>query len=453
MPNITTMLKISQELLEVLEKVRSASSIAQTLYEIGTQAQEATDRIELDDSGRPVVDYLSISSEDPTRISYLTQDRIERIKAAYEPSELEDTLWTSGRRYHGRPGVVISKILKSVGMKDLEVFANVFRAAAGVVKFDFKVVSGEAIRHWYHEGSYARNAGGSLYASCMKHSVCQDFLDMYVDNSDVISMLVMVDKNNMLLGRALLWEFEDMSGSGKVRLMDRIYSANDEDLPYHFKMWAQENGYLFKPVQKWNNSLDFVENGQSVRKRVSVKLNHFNYDKYPYLDTFKFLNARSGIVSNFMSPGCTKTLCCADGAYHDHDWLREDFIDGLYHHRSEMCEITYTKDSITGGPTRYTHNNNARYSEANETWILKTDGMHDPILSDYLFAGEYSHLNNMKRVMEVTKMRAKMDFGTFLNLACKNMSFAQVMARHSDLRSTWSENPSAVEQAVSDYFS
>jgi hypothetical protein len=443
--------KISQELLEVLEKVKSASSVALALYEIGTQ-DVSPDIIERDESGRPVVDYLSISSEDPTKISYLTQDRIDRIKAGtFGP--VDDILWTSSRRYHGRPGVVVSKILKSVTMKDLEVFANVFKAAASVVTFDFKVVSGESIRHWYHEGSYARNVGGSLYASCMKHSVCQDFLDLYVQNDDVISMLVMVDKNNMLLGRALLWEFDDIAGSGKVKLMDRIYSANDEDLPYHFKMWAQENGYLFKPVQKWNNSLDFVENGQTVKKRFSLKLNNFQYEKYPYLDTFKFLNTRSGIVSNFLTPGCTMTLCCADGSHHGSDWLREDFIDGTYHHYSEMSSITYNSDSIVGGPIRYTHGSNVRYSEINETCILKTDGMHDPILSDFLFAGELSHLNNMKRMMELTKMRAKVDFGTFLNLACKNMTFAQVMARHSDLRSTWSEDPTAVDRAVSDYFS
>ena len=442
--------KFSEELLSVLERMRSASVVADALYSLATDGEDSVD-FQTDEDGNPSVDYLSISSEDPLKISYLTPDRVARLLTVTHGNTRP--LWTSSRRYHARPTVVASRVLKSIPPKDLEVFNNIFRAVAGVVKFEFKVVSGESIRHWYHDGTYVRNCGGSLGASCMKHSVCQELLDLYVDNNEVISMLIMVDKNNMLLGRALLWEFEDLAGSGRVRLMDRIYTANDEELPHHFKVWAQENGYLFKPVQKWNNSLDFVENGQTVKKRLSVKLNHYRYDKYPYLDTFKFLNGRSGVVSNHLTPGCTKTLCCADGSAQRSDWLSEDFLDGLYHPTGEMAPITYDTESLNvTRPLRLTHGSNVRYSEVNETHILKSHCTQDPILGDYLFVGEYAHLNNKKRMVELAKLRARMDFQTYVSLACKHMTFTQVMASHDQLREEWRGNPESLDQAVASYF-
>lgn len=447
--------KLSPEIVSVLDKMKQSSVVADILHRIGT-GEEAPE-LSLDDDGSPSIDYLSISSEDPTKISYLTPDRTRRIRSA---SDDESVLWTSAWRYHGRPASVVARLLKSVSPKDLEVFGNMFRALASVVKFEFKVVSGESIRHWYHEGTYVRGCGGSLGQSCMKHPFCQEFLDLYVDNDEVISMLIMVDKKGMLLGRALLWEFEDLAGvisadgPAKVRVMDRIYTANDEELQHHFKMWAQENGWLYKHMQKWNNSLDLVGAGKVDRRRLSLKLKHFRYDKYPYMDTFKFMNGRSGILSNFLTPGCTKTLCCADGSVQRADWLCEDYLDGLYHHAGEMAPITYDKETI-GLPdksSRMTHQTNVRYSAVNDTHILKPDCMHDPIIGDFVFIGEYAHLNNKERMVELVKERARLDFQAFVSLACKNMTFAQVMARHAELQAQWRGDPSSVAQAVDSYF-
>jgi hypothetical protein len=42
-----------------------------------------------------------------------------------------------------------------------------------------------------------------------------------------------------LLGRAILWDLDS------IKLMDRIYTTNDEDLQFHFK-WGTENGFLYK---------------------------------------------------------------------------------------------------------------------------------------------------------------------------------------------------------------
>lgn len=441
-PEKMTRPKFSEELVSILDKLRSASTVAQALHDIATGKVEAAPAE--DDSA---LDYLSVSSDDPQRISYLTPVRAAAIEATAEDSA---ALWTSSKRYHGRPAVVASRILGgAASLKDLEVFSNVYKAAAGIVKFDFKVVSGEAIRHWYHEGTYVKGCGGSLGQSCMKHPVCQGFLDLYVDNDDAISMLVMVDKNGMLLGRALLWDF-DLADGSRARVMDRIYTAKDDDLPYHFKMWAQENGYMHKSAQKWNNSLDFIENGQPVRKRLSLRLKSHRYDAYPYMDTFKFLNGRNGELSNHLAAGVTKTLSSADGTVQRPDWLAEDFADGLYHHRGEMVPITYIEGGQAG--PRMTHASNVRYSEINEVHILRQHCMHDPVLGDHLFVGEYSHLNDKSRIRQAARLRAKMDFGTYVQIACKNMTFAQVMARHHELQDAWQQDLERIGQMVDAYY-
>ena len=53
-------------------------------------------------------------------------------------------------------------------------------------------------------------------------------------------MLVMLNLEGNLKGRALLWNF------GTNKIMDRIYTTDDEKLHLYFKKWATENGYLYK---------------------------------------------------------------------------------------------------------------------------------------------------------------------------------------------------------------
>jgi hypothetical protein len=57
---------------------------------------------------------------------------------------------------------------------------------------------------------------------------------LYCENQDKVSLLVMLNSSGGLLGRAILWDLDS------IKLMDRIYTTNDEDLQFHFKKWGQK---------------------------------------------------------------------------------------------------------------------------------------------------------------------------------------------------------------------
>ncbi len=124
---------ISDELRSVLETIKSESIVADLLLKRRHSKEDLVD---------DPVNFISISTQDSTRISYLTTERIGIIP--------ESEFWTSSRRFHMKPGGFISKIFKNISSKDVEVFSNLYRAEVRKPKFDFKIVSGEDIRSYYH---------------------------------------------------------------------------------------------------------------------------------------------------------------------------------------------------------------------------------------------------------------------------------------------------------------
>ncbi len=71
--------------------------------------------------------------------------------------------------------------------------------------YELKIVSGEEIKKWYLRDNYYghESDGGELWKSCMKHSTCQRFFDIYINNSNKISLVVLT-KSDKLIARALL---------------------------------------------------------------------------------------------------------------------------------------------------------------------------------------------------------------------------------------------------------
>ena len=163
-----------------------------------------------------------------------------------------------------KPGSFISKIFKKVSLEEVQKFSILFRNIQNKIEYNFNIVDGLKLSHYYHFNSYL-SGSGSLGCSCMKYDQCQDYLDLYTKNSDIIKMLVMTADNGQLIGRALLWEFDGN------KIMDRIYTIDDESYQYHFKKWADDNGYWYKKEQKWNNTLFFESKGKTIYKEISFQ--------------------------------------------------------------------------------------------------------------------------------------------------------------------------------------
>lgn len=189
---------------------------------------------------------------------------------------------TSNRKGDVKLGRFINKFLSAIGntfsAATIERLVNMYQAEVLLKKNAlnyFKVVEGEDIRKWYHENMYESSNGGQLANSCMRYPKCQDFLDIYTENTQVCKLLIFTPNEGKLSGRALLWTLEN----GK-KYMDRIYT-NKDSYDNLFLKWANENGYT-----------------KGIEASSVVKVNTKDYELYPYMDTFIFYDADEGKLSN-----------------------------------------------------------------------------------------------------------------------------------------------------------
>ena len=370
---------ISDDLKNVLLEIQD-SQVAQLLVK-GTHFED-----ELADD---YVNFISISKKDLTKISYLTKERYEVLTI--------DECWATTKRIMAKPGGFISKVFKNISDKEVEKFSTLFRSEVSKPKLNFQVFEGEEIKNFYHYSSYCERNGGSLHASCMKYDNCQSYLDIYTKNPDNCKIVVLFDNDDTkrIIGRALLWHFDDH------KLMDRIYTINDEAYQFYFKQWASKNGYYFKSEQNWFNTKQFEMLGsEKLNLNLILDLPNNKFDKVPYMDTFKFMDYE-GKLYNYQPKGTEYyTLTDTGGRKNGYDHLITDYIDGILRYRGEAYRLRYLE---TDDDRVYTHPNNCEYSEIMDTYILKNHCVKHEILKDYIFNDEYKKHNNEERIQERIK--------------------------------------------------
>lgn len=200
---------------------------------------------------------------------------------------------------------------------DIEKFTNEYVSFVKSNKADkssvIQEVKGEEIRHWYLRDNY-QSTMGKLGNSCMSYPECQEYLDIYVYNKEVCSLLILKNSLDKLVGRALLWKLVD----GRI-FMDRVYTINDSD-DNIFINYAIKNKYTYRDSLGGSNT-KFYENGVEVSPgKMEVKLTTSEFDYYPYVDTIYYLDEDNNILSNI---GGEKELRDTEGRwsnYYDEDY-------------------------------------------------------------------------------------------------------------------------------------
>jgi len=365
---------MSEQFKILLEKMKNHSSIARYLLR---------SRIPLEELADDPINYLSISTTDETKISYLTKSRIESILGG----DGSDNVWDSKKRYQCKPGAFVSKIFRDVSSGDVETFSNLF-VSMQIENFTFEVVSGHDMRKYYHQNSYAQSSG-SLVNSCMKYDYCQPYLELYTENEDVCKMLVMLNSRKELLGRCLLWETND-----SLKIMDRVYTISDTRFIHHFHAWAFDNGYLPKSKNTWMDGILFKKGDDivDIRTYIPLKKSHFEY--YPYLDTFRFLDLESNRLYNYIPSGVDLiTLCRADGSFDEHMIIQMCAITGDFKCRSDLTyieEIGYVSPYL------------CQYSNSLDRHLLKSESFYSYDVNDYIYIDMD---RNPKSIREIIKKK------------------------------------------------
>ena len=373
---------ISPKLIEILNKIAPKSEIAKKLLKTKISKEDLVD---------DPVDYLTISKKDPSKISYAYPEKLAKI-------ENPDDYWTFKGRVEAKPASALKKVLKDLNEKDLDLFTSLFKAATAQKEFDFQIIKGSDIKKYYHTDSYNRDGYGSLANSCMKHDHCKNFFSIYTENPETCQMLIMLDNNATLIGRALLWNAINVETGDEVKVMDRIYCMDDNKNIHYFKEWADENGYVYRKNQKWADCLRFQSHDKDLILKLSVQINKKAYGSFPYVDTFKFFDENKNIISNFLPKdnAYLKVLIDNGGRSSGSNALSYDYLQGTYENTNQLVSLNYP---INGEYYR-TLGELLNYSEFQDMYMLRDHSTWDEELEDYILIGEYAQYNNQCLIEE-----------------------------------------------------
>lgn len=224
----------------------------------------------------------------------------------------------------------IGKVLKTLAKdyfpdviipdEECEKAVNLIKAAISGEGCEFKLVSGDDIKKFYHVDNYVKG-GATLNASCMRYPDCQKYFDIYCDNPDC-EMLIMFDNsvsNDKIVGRALVWNYNGQ------KYVDRRYYSSDY---YHDIMidYIESQKWNFKSNNTYedyyNKDFYVYENGEYEERSVEIEFDWYqkngktSYKYYPYCDTFKYFN--NGVLSNYDDDSDSLELTNTDGGVENH---------------------------------------------------------------------------------------------------------------------------------------
>lgn len=227
---------------------------------------------------------------------------------------------------------------------DFEKFTNLVKSYISVIgdedgegkKMTFDVINGHKIYDAYLDANYSKILGTdtNLFNSCMRYDSCQDYLRIYAENMDVISLLVANDSNNMVLGRAILWTMDNGQ-----KAMDTIYAH--ETLTASFIQWANDNDYFYKSRQSCHhNEFDkHLTNGYISSPCVTLK--KYRFDEYPYMDTLSILE--DGKLKTEADGKDYKILKSTDGAYEESNSSVFDVYNQCDINEDDATYVDYTR--------------------------------------------------------------------------------------------------------------
>jgi hypothetical protein len=144
-----------------------------------------------------------------------------------------------------------------------------------------KIVTGEEIKFWYDRKNMKNKTGSELSKSCMASNYKLNFMDFYVKNKN-ISLVVKLDADKKLIGRALLWKLES-SSEGNEYFLDRRYCNENSDEEFLYNWVKSQPGYS-KTGKRESKALSSNTSDEMV-----VKLDVAITKTYPYVDTMKYL--------------------------------------------------------------------------------------------------------------------------------------------------------------------
>jgi hypothetical protein len=251
-------------------------------------------------------------------------------------------------------------------------------------------VKGDDIQKWYYGGKYAETETGTLSSSCMRGRRQQEFFDIYTKNPDKIEMIIALNQDRQLIGRALLWRLDYANGYGNNMFMDRIY-GNDVIIE-KFKQYAKENMYWYKYEQTYNSVRMYAPDDTIQDADFHVTLDNTDRELYPYMDTMQeasdVYTDKITLYSNGSEYG-NYILTSTDGKWEDYSNDSDIYIERYdeYYHEEDVVYSNIYGENIVYDEARETYDGEyVWYDDDDYVEAADTGGLHhvdDVIYSDY----------------------------------------------------------------------
>jgi hypothetical protein len=281
--------------------------------------------------------------------------------------------------------------------KEVEEFVNNFKNLNKPTENKFELVSGEDIRKYYLVSNYVEEKG-DLGNSCMRKLSCQTYLNIYVENLEIVKLLIYKNENDKILGRALIWKlnaYNDLDNKAPY-FMDRVYTIDDATKKL-FHDFAEKEKWAWRTSSTYHRSQDITFDGvEHDSISLEIQLDKWKFNEYPYMDTFKRLDPSDGILYNDEEEK-DWTLTSTDGDYEDNNGVWSDYHDrripedeAVYSDREDTYILRDTAVEVTLGSRRnrgwYPDGHNALvYDEFREEWINEGDSSWSEFLDKPFF--------------------------------------------------------------------
>jgi hypothetical protein len=176
---------------------------------------------------------------------------------------------------------------------DIEKFVNAFKSSDEKDLQKFILVEGEDIAKYYWHENY-KEMVGDLGRSCMAR---KKYFNIYTQNPEVCRLLVLLE-DDKVIGRSLIWKLDRNNGESEIEyFMDRQYTIEQSDV-IKFTNYAKENGWAYKTYNNHHSYSNITFNSEEKNCDMVVKVKVEDYDTYPYMDTFKRFDPKTGELFN-----------------------------------------------------------------------------------------------------------------------------------------------------------
>lgn len=420
----------SEDFVARIKAFKTQNLVASVLYELIVKLPTIMPET------KGTINCLGVSVDDPTKISYITQERAELAREKQE----EDRIWNDKNyRYHSGAGKVIRKVLTLASVQqfkrnfnysdcisiiqesfplfripedcnnfeslfteaNFDQFNNLFRTE-GYKQGDANeviFVRGHWIKDMYLESNYA-SLSGTLGNSCMRYQRTNAYLDIYVKNPYICKLAVLLNSEGKVHARALVWTIDG------VDYHDRIYYTSDL---IHDRMKAF---FLTNNIQ---NCASQYPDAKMIKIEADTLNKDFdkrvllNHDYYPYMDNLKYMNEERTVLTNdwncfsgekhlilnstgggYESTRAELQSCDCCGREIDEDCSYYIDIRRDSNYGETFCEDCAAYSEIYGG---YITRDNAVYLEGREEWALTSECVSD-YAGIYIYGEDAIELTN-----------------------------------------------------------